>query len=591
VRIGPQVRDRSRRRRADRSAVGSVAVAAVAALVSSALVATVLAPPAASAGSDRFVDVVPDGFYDAAVGWAVERGITTGVGGSDRFEPDRTVTRAEGVTFLWRYAGSPAATGPRFSDVPAGVYFDVATRWARQQGVTTGVGGSDRFEPASPLTREQWVTMLHRLAGRPDPGQPSRFVDVEPTRFSYAAVAWADRWRITTGIGGSDRFAPVDPNTRAQAVTMLHRYELTPGSRTPAPQPPAPAPDPAPDPDPAQPTARLTRVATASFPIAGAARGDDLYIAERAGTVRILRAGVLGPPVLDLSAQISDTGEGGLLGLAVSPGGSWIYLSYTDTDGTSQLERRSIGGDGSIGTSPIPLASVDQPAANHNGGHVAIGPDGRVYWGLGDGGGANDPHRNGQDTTTPLGAILRMDANGGPVTGNPFLGGPGDDRIWVYGLRNPWRFSFDRSGGDLWIADVGQSLREEVTRIPAGQGGANLGWRCFEGSLRVATSGPDCDSPFAHTGPVFEYAHDPGCSITGGHRYRGSRIAGLGGAYVYSDFCDGTIRALEVDGTGRVLGTWSLDTSAGRTISFVEDSRGELWVLAMDGAVSRLDPR
>ena len=232
---------------------------------------------------------------------------------------------------------------------------------------------------------------------------------------------------------------------------------------------------------------------------------------------------------------------------------------------------------------------MGQPFSNHNGGDVHIGPDGFLWWSLGDGGSRGDPRGNGQNTDTLLGSILRIDPTAGNPYGvpgdNPLVGRAGRDEIFAYGLRNPWRFSFDRATGDLWIADVGQNRWEEINRLAApGRGrGANLGWNAREGTHSYDGGG----IPTGHVGPIHEYSHDRGCSVTGGYVYRGGRIPGLSGTYVYGDYCTAELWGLRTDGD---RGSLDVSVPAGTLVSFAEDNAGELYVLSFDGWVSRLDP-
>lgn len=318
---------------------------------------------------------------------------------------------------------------------------------------------------------------------------------------------------------------------------------------------------------------------------------DAVYIAERGGRiVRVAGGAVDGRAVLDISADTTSDGERGLLGLDFSADGDRLYVSYTDRSGDSRLDAYPMDGNRADPAGRRNLLEVAQPYSNHNGGNVVTGPDGLLYYGLGDGGSAGDPHNNGQDLSTLLGALLRIDPDGGddePYTvpdDNPFAG-DGDARpeIWVYGLRNPWRFSFDRDTDDLWIGDVGQGAIEEIDRLPfAEAAGANLGWRVFEGTSRYG----DGDAPDA-VPPIHEYSHDGRCSITGGYVYRGTAIDGLNGAYLYGDFCDGVIRAITADGD-EVTSQRNFDAQVPELVAFGEDTNGELYALSLSGTVFRL---
>ncbi|WP_329346234.1 PQQ-dependent sugar dehydrogenase [Streptomyces microflavus] len=350
--------------------------------------------------------------------------------------------------------------------------------------------------------------------------------------------------------------------------------------------------------DEAQAQIVLTEVARAQSPSAGAAGPDGkVWIAERAGTVRVLGDYGLGEPVLDISAETTTDGERGLLGVAFDPEFAHFYISYTDLEGTSTIDEFAVQ-DGEL--QPDTRRTVltqEQPYPNHNGGDIKFGPDGYLYIAFGDGGSGGDPHGNGQNLDTLLGKILRIDPTGGDGTDaapyaipsdNPFVAEEGaKDEIWAYGLRNPWRFSFDAGTGDLLIGDVGQSEWEEIDWAPASsKGGENYGWSSMEGNhpFRGGTE------PANHVPPVHEYDRSGlGCSVTGGFVYRGEAIADLAGSYVYSDYCDGTLRTLDIE-NGEVTGEGDLGVQGGEVISFVEAGDGELYVLAIGGAVSRIDP-
>ncbi|EST24689.1 PQQ-dependent sugar dehydrogenase [Streptomyces niveus] len=336
----------------------------------------------------------------------------------------------------------------------------------------------------------------------------------------------------------------------------------------------------------------LTEVATAQNPIAGAAGPDDtVWIAERAGTVRVLTGQGLGQPVLDISAETTTDGERGLLGVAFDNDFAHFYISYTNLEGTSTIDEFAVQ-DGAI--QPDTRRTVltqTQPYENHNGGDIKFGPDGYLYIALGDGGAGGDPHGNGQKLDTLLGKILRIDPAGAEPyaipSDNPFVDDPNaKDEIWSYGLRNPWRFSFDSGTGDLLIGDVGQSDWEEIDWSPASsEGGENYGWASMEGThpFRGGTE------PANHVPPVFEYDRNGlGCSVTGGYVYRGDAIPDLQGQYVYSDYCDGTLRTLKIE-NGTVTGQGDLAVNGGEVISFVQGGDGELYVLGLGGSISRID--
>ena len=297
--------------------------------------------------------------------------------------------------------------------------------------------------------------------------------------------------------------------------------------------------------------------------------------------------------VADIGSRVSQGCENGLLGITFSPDGEALYLSYTDTARNSRIAVMPMAGEiPQTGSSRILLA-LDQPACNHNGGDLAFGPDGNLWIGLGDGGGADDVYGQGQDRDTLLGTLARIDPDPpsgrgyGIPAGNPFPSGDAPE-VWAYGARNPWRFSFDRLTGDLWIADVGQNRIEEIHELPAAEGwspGANLGWPLFEGNERFSGTETPADLVF----PVYTYPHNEGCSVTGGYVYRGSAIAALTGTYVFGDYCTGDLWGL-VRGTDGTAERIDLGVSVRRNtlVSFGEDAAGELYALSAAGTVFRL---
>ncbi len=281
--------------------------------------------------------------------------------------------------------------------------------------------------------------------------------------------------------------------------------------------------------------------------------------------------------------------EQGLLGLAFHPdyaGNGLFFVNYTDLEGNTVVARFAASGDPNRAEpgSEVVILTLNQPAVNHNGGHLAFGQDGYLYVGTGDGGGAGDQYANGQNGKTLLGAMLRLDVDGeAPYTvpgTNPFVGRPDvRDEIWALGLRNPWRYSFDRLTGDLFIADVGQNQYEEVNFQPADSaGGQNYGWPMMEGRNCYPA-----DRPCERTGltlPVLEYDHSRGCSVTGGYVYRGQEFPILTGIYLFGDYCSGRIWGLAPAGNG----DWQVAELAqvdGQLSSFGENERGELYLLDM----------
>ncbi|MDH3455963.1 MAG: PQQ-dependent sugar dehydrogenase [Gemmatimonadota bacterium] len=324
-----------------------------------------------------------------------------------------------------------------------------------------------------------------------------------------------------------------------------------------------------------------------------------LHIVERGGVIKVMRNdSLLGTPFLDINGRVLSGGEQGLLSLAFHPryaqnGEFFVY--YTNLNGHSHVSRFRVTADPDIAdpASEDTLLVVTQPFSNHNGGLVTFGPDSMLYVGLGDGGSGGDPQGNGQNAATLLGSILRIDVDGGTpyaIPGdNPFVNDTvAAPEIWVYGLRNPWRFSFDRATGDVYIGDVGQGAWEEIDfRLLSSAGGENFGWNVMEGLH--CYNAASCDQT-GLTLPVLEYPHSEGCSVTGGYVYRGDRLPSLQGRYFYGDYCSGWIRSFRVEGGSAVdpidhsteLGTLSQITSFG------QDAQGEMYVVTLGGRVYRV---
>jgi glucose/arabinose dehydrogenase len=328
-----------------------------------------------------------------------------------------------------------------------------------------------------------------------------------------------------------------------------------------------------------------------------------LFIVEKTGTIRVLRAGSLLPrPFLNVSSRVSTGSEQGLLGLAFHPSyatNGRFYVDYTDVSGDTRLVEFLVSSNpDSASATEKEILFVDQPYPNHNGGNLVFGPDGKLYVGLGDGGSGGDPQGNGQNLGALLGKILRLDVDGGNPyavpSDNPFVGHAGArGEIWSYGLRNPWRFSFDAETSDMMIADVGQDSWEEVDYEPAGQGGRNYGWSRMEGT-HCFPPGSGCN-PSGLTLPVAEYGHGAGCSVTGGYVYRGTDLPELRGTYFYGDYCTGIVRSLRImmgHASQELDWTSALRTSAGGPMdglsSFGVDARGELYLVLLGGEIYKL---
>jgi glucose/arabinose dehydrogenase len=325
-----------------------------------------------------------------------------------------------------------------------------------------------------------------------------------------------------------------------------------------------------------------------------------LFVVEQPGRIRIVKGGQLLPtPFLDISARVAYGGERGLLSMAFDPGyasNGYFYVYFTNANGDIAIERYggTVGADVASAT-PTPVITIAHPgASNHNGGLVTFGPDGFLYAGTGDGGGAGDPSGNAQNLNVLLGKLLRLDVRTLPYiipATNPFVNQAGRrGEIWAYGLRNPWRYAFDRHatapGSDLYIADVGQNLYEEINVGSSVGGGTNYGWNAMEGK-HCYPAGASC-TPANFRLPAFEYDHSRGCSITGGFVYRGAALPEVNGHYFYSDYCTGFLASLTgTAADGVVSRDWDIG-SVGNVLSFGEDSAGELYVLSGNGTVYRL---
>ncbi len=352
----------------------------------------------------------------------------------------------------------------------------------------------------------------------------------------------------------------------------------------------------------------LTTIAETDSPVSlvGRSGTGDLYIANKSGTVqRITRTTSKNQPdrfrlesraVLDISAEVSTGNEQGLLDLVFSSDGRKLYVSYTDAAGANVVDRYNMGSTTVREDSRFQVLRVEQPFPNHNGGGLQFGPDGFLYVGLGDGGRAGDPLGSGQDTSTLLGSILRIDPDGAAdglgyavPSGNPFVDSTTGEapEVWLYGVRNPWRFSFDSATDALWIADVGQDQFEEVNRLVDGGRGANLGWNLMEANAPFNGA----TEPADHVGPYLTYGHDKGrCSVTGGHVYHGRSLPRYEGVYVFGDFCSGEVFGLQDSAGGPVWRKLSLQLGQEQLGSFGVDNDGELYVLNLDGTVNQLGP-
>lgn len=362
--------------------------------------------------------------------------------------------------------------------------------------------------------------------------------------------------------------------------------------------------DPPPAGEPRLPTLALRQVAAGlSNPLFLTAPAGDprLFIVEQPGRIRVVKQGtLLAAPFLDLTGKIAAGGEQGLLSLAFDPhyaDNGYFYVYFNDTQGDIAVERYSVmpgNADLADPASVLRILSIAHPTfSNHNGGLLAFGPDGYLYAGIGDGGSGGDPSGNAQNLARLLGKLLRIDVSKSSAArpyaippGNPFAGQAGRmAEIWAYGLRNPWRYAID--GDTLYIADVGQSQREEINAAPLAQGGLNYGWNIMEGNTCYKDAG--C-SPAGLTAPILDYDHSQGCSVTGGYVYRGNAIPELRGHYFYSDFCGGWLRSLRYqNGQTSDQRSWPVG-NVGPVLSFGVDAQQELYLLSSEGGkVYRLE--
>ncbi len=557
-------------------------------IITLGLVASMLLPPAAGAAElepgGTFVDddgSVHEGSIEAIAAAGITRSCNPPVG--DRFCPSDPVTRGQMAAFLVRALGLGEAPGDSFTDDNDSVFEGDIERLAAA-GITRGCSPT-AFCPDDPITRGQMAAFLVRAYGYPST-DVDPFTDDEESVFESDINALAASG-ITVGCDDG-LFCPEDQVTRDQMATFITRAEgLTPIV------------------PPTRPELSLVEVASGlTTPVhATAPAGDDrLFIVQKSGVISILEDGsVLSKPFLDISSEVDDSGnEMGLLSMAFHPqystnGRFFVYYSRAggNEDHLSRIAEYTVSSDPYVAEpTEREILTIPQPYSNHNGGHILFGPDGMLYIALGDGGSGGDPDENGQDPATLLGSILRVDVDSGdpyanPDT-NPYVGTAGEDEIWATGVRNPWRIWFD--DGLLYVADVGQGSREEISVVEADEPGVNYGWdtmegsACFEPATGCSTSGLEL--------PIVEHTHTSGfCSITGGVVYRGSELPQLRGRYLYTDLCDGRIRTLLTDGDS-ILEQGDLTAEVGELggiWSFATDGRGEVYVLrGSNGTVSRL---
>ncbi len=559
---------------------GLVLVALVTALSSltTAAMAAELPPGGTFIDDD---DSVHEGTIEAIAAEGITRSCNPPVG--DRFCPTDAVTRGQMAAFLVRALGLNETSGSdTFTDDDGSIFEGDIERLAHA-GITTGCT-STQFCPDLDITRGQMAAFLTRAYGYPA-SDVDAFGDDDGSIFEDDINALAASG-ITRGCT-SDSFCPDDSVTREQMASFLARAEglapIVPPDRVQLALEPV--------------ATDLTRPVHITAP-----EGDDrVFIVQKDGVIKILSNGaVSSTPFLDISSKVSEAGnEMGLLSMAFHPdyATNGRFFVYYSMDGGSQnhlsrIAEYRVSSDPNVAASAeTEVMTITQPFSNHNGGHLLFGPDGYLYVGLGDGGSGGDPGENGQDPTTLLGSILRLDVDGtAPYDvppDNPYVGRTGADEIWAIGVRNPWRMWFDDDL--LYVADVGQGDWEEVTVLPVDEPGANLGWdnmegsHCYEPSTGCSTAGI--------TLPIVEHGHDAGfCSITGGVVYRGSELSQLTGRYLYVDLCEGRIRTLLTDGTALFEQGDLTDQVGfqGGVWSFGVDGMGEVYIAQGNGTVSKL---
>lgn len=398
--------------------------------------------------------------------------------------------------------------------------------------------------------------------------------------------------------------SPPTPTRQPETISATSTPEpASPTAATPSGPTPAPtAPSAPPTVELPQDVAvKLTPILEIRRPIAPATRAgsDSIFVATREG--RIVEVAIVGDTgtvvneLVDLGDRVTLGGEEGLLGLTFSPAGDELYVNLTDLNGDTNIVAWDMNDITVDIETERTLLVVDQPADNHNGGEITFGPDGYLYIGLGDGGGSSDQFRTGQGPSSLLATVLRIDptANGYEIPAdNPFNSGGGEPEIYIWGARNPWRFSFDLVTGDLWVADVGQGAIEEVNVFYSSEGrgrGANLGWSNVEGSVPFNAGGPPADN---YAAPLYEYTHAEGCSVTGGYVYRGTAIADLVGHYVFGDYCTADLWAVASSESQGLLGRFDLGVRVRSEglVSFGQGPDGELYVLSFEDTIFRIDP-
>jgi glucose/arabinose dehydrogenase len=570
----------------------SVSVLTVLMVVSMATTALAQLPPGGT-----FVDDdgnVHEGFIEAIATEKITLGCNPPI--NDRYCPSSLVTRGEMAAFLVRAFDLTDDGGRDWFGDDGTSNFEADINKLATAGITRGCNppANDQFCPNGRVTREQMAAFLVRAYDYSDASTDDYFTDDEDSLFE-ADINNLAAAGITRGCNppANDHYCPTQDVRRDEMASFLGRAE----GLTPLVPPARVVPD--------------VEVVVSGLDdplLATSPAGDDrLFVVEKSGYIQILdNDALVGKPFLDIHDLVSAGSEQGLLGMAFHPdhaSNGLLYVSYTDKSGDSRIVEYEVSTNPNVvdeSTARL-ILRVDQPYSNHNGGMVAFDPSGMLLVSLGDGGGGGDPDENGQKTSTLLAALLRLDIDGDDFptdsarnyaipSDNPFVGKAGADEVWVYGLRNPWRFSIDVPTGLLYIGDVGQGQWEEIDVAPATMGGLNFGWNSFEGEHCYDTA-DGCDR-VGKTFPALEYSHAQGCSVTGGYVYRGTEFPDLVGHYFFADYCRGELRSfLYQNGVVSLERNWTTEVgSLGSVIGFGVDNDERLYILNTAGAVMRLAP-
>ncbi len=564
-----------------------------------AVIVVGLTPIAATPAATQFEDVPSDHRFATEIAWLAAEGITNGCT-SDRFCPDESVTRGQMAAFLVRALPDLQQLDPGtpFDDVPPSHTFYTEIGKLAEAGITQGCDTAGTlFCPNDQVSRGQMAAFLVRALPELQQLSPgSSFDDVPPSHTFYTEIGKLAEAGITQGCDPAGTlFCPNDPVSRGQMAAFLYRALAdTTGPTTTSTTTTTPS---------GQVTMKLAPVVTEGLDqplFLTHAPGDStrLFIVEKGGAIRVVRNGDLrGDPFLEV--EVNTDGERGLLGLAFHPGyasNRRFFIAYTDDAGTIRVDEylRSDNANFADEDSATRVISIQHPGEdNHNGGMLAFTPDGLLLIGTGDGGGGGDPNENAQDTDSLLGKILRIDVDGGNPyaipADNPFADGQGGaPEVWLWGLRNPWRFSVDAAKNRVFIGDVGQGDFEEIDAISLGAGSANLGWNTMEGN--ACYDPPSGCSQSGLTLPIHDYGHDLGGAVTGGYVYRGSDLTGRDGLYFFGDFVSGRVWTLRYSNGSVSSLTERPNLGVSSLASFGVDAGGELYLVSLNGDVYRVAP-